>query len=101
MKTYILGDNKINGITINEKIRDEELHEYYIIDRKDFIDELINWISEANKDKELMKSDLKMLLDIDDDFIFTSNSTNSYIHSNSVNFVEVCEELLKLNKIIL
>jgi len=51
---YILGDNTINGIKLNEKIQQEELHEYYIVDREDFIDELIRWISEANKDKELM-----------------------------------------------
>ena len=34
---YVLGENSINGIKISETIRDEELFEYNIIDREDFI----------------------------------------------------------------
>jgi len=95
---YILGDNTINGVELNEKIQQEELHEYYIVDREDFINELIRWISEANKDKELMKSDLKMLMDIDDEYILSSNSTNSYLYPGIDGYEDACKELLEINK---
>ena len=99
---YTLKENSINGIELNEKIRDEELHEYSILDREDFIDTLIDWISEAKgNDKELMKDDLKMLINTEDDFLLSSNSTNSYIRKGDTNFNETCEELLTLNERII
>lgn len=97
-KLYTLSENSINDITLNEKIVTEELHEYYIVSRIDFIDDLFSWISEArNHDKLLMKQDLEMLMGWKDDYIFSSNSTNSYIGKDSSEFKETCEELLKLN----
>lgn len=100
---YFLKENGIHIIgsyfvNLDDKLRYDELHEYYIIKREDFIDELINWISEATSDKQLMKDDLKMLMKLKDEYIFSSNSTNSYIHEFSENFNETCEELLELNK---
>ena len=97
-KEHIITEDKINGITINEKIREEDLHEYYILDREDFIDELIRWISEATKDKELMKDDLKMLLSVEDDYILSSNSTNSYLYEGCSDFDKTCKEILELNE---
>ena len=96
--TYILTDNCINGIQLNEKIIDQELHEFSIIHRESFIDELIDWISEAKSWKELMKQDLKELMDWTDEYILTSNSTNHYIGINSSDYEETCIELLKLNE---
>jgi len=95
---YILGEDTINGIKLNEKIQQEELHEYYIIHRESFIDELITWISQANKDKELMKQDLKMLMNINDEYILSSNSTNSYLYPKCLDYEKVCKEILKINK---
>lgn len=95
---YILGVDSINGIKLNEKIKDEELHEFYIEDREDFIDRLCGWISEATKDKQLMIDDLKILLTWTDEYIFSSNSTNDYVSSKCERFNEICEELLELNK---
>jgi len=96
--TFMLGDNSINETKINEKIFDEELFEYRIIDRKDFIDELIRWISEAKgNDKVLMKDDLKMLMSVKDDYIFSSISTNDYIYVGCSEFDDTCKELLELN----
>jgi len=105
---YILSENGImvvgsHGVTINEKINDEELFEYRIIDRKDFISELIRWIAEASRDssragdEQMMKDDLFMLQDLTDDYIFSSVSTNEYISSDDSNFNETCEELIILN----
>ena len=96
--SYILGENSINGIKIKEKIFNQELFEYRIIKREDFIDELIDWISEAKStDKILMKDDLKMLIQTKDTYMFSSISTNEYIGQDDSNFDELCEELLKLN----
>jgi hypothetical protein len=96
---YTLGDDTINGIAINEKIREEDLFEYKIIHRESFIDELIGWISECNRpsDKEMMKDDLKYLFTIEDEYIFSSSSTNEYITKNMGIFNDTCEELLKIN----
>jgi len=95
---FILTEDSINGIQINDKIRNEELHEFSIIHRDSFIDELIRWISEASKDKELMKQDLKELMTWTDEYILTSNSTNHYIGIDSPDYEETCMELLKLNE---
>ena len=93
---YVVGSHKV---TLNEKIQQEELHEYSIIDRKDFIDELIRWISEARStDKEMMKQDLFMLEAWDDDYILSSNSTNSYIRQGDSDFDKTCEELIEINE---
>lgn len=88
------------GVKLNPKIRQEDLHEYSIVHRKSFIDELIRWIGEARNasDKALMEDDLKMLMDVDDDYIFSSNSTNSYITKSDSEFAETCQELIDLNK---
>jgi len=94
---YILTEDAINGIKLNEKIVSEELHEFSIIHKDSFIDELIDWISEASRDKELMKSDLRELMSWDDEYILTSNSTNHYIGKDSSDLDETCEELLEIN----
>jgi hypothetical protein len=96
---YTLGDDTINGVAINEKIRQEDLFEYKIIHRESFIDELIGWIGECTRpsDKEMMKDDLKYLFTIEDEYIFSSSSNNEYITKNMGIFNHTCEELLKIN----
>ena len=104
---YILSENGIlvvgsHGITLNEKIRDEELHEYYIEEKSEIINNLIMWISECGMDragdKMLMQDDLEMIMERDDNYFFSSNSTNSYIFPDDSNFDETCEELIELNE---
>jgi hypothetical protein len=87
------------GVKLNEKIRQEDLHEYSIVHRTSFIDELTRWITEARtSDKILMQEDLKMLMDVEDDYIFSSNSTNKYITKSDSEFDETCKQLIELNK---
>ena len=94
---YIITEDAINGIKLSDKIRAEELHKFSIVHRDSFVDELIRWISEASKDKELMKADLKELMTWEDEYILISNSTNHYMGENSSGFNETCKELLELN----
>lgn len=91
-----VGDNfYINKTKIPTKIFDEELVNYRIEDRETLIDNLCMWISECqNSDKELMKADLKLLINIDDEFILSSISTNHYLYGNSEEFDNQCEEIL-------
>jgi len=79
MKYKINGVNKINDKIINDKIFQEEKVDYVIITREDQIDHLVNWISEATKDKEIMKDDLKYLFSLNDEYIISSISTNEYL----------------------
>lgn len=93
---------KINGISINEKIFNQELHDYKAIEREDQIDHLIDWIGEAKgNDKELMKDDLKYLIGLSDEYLFSSISTNDFIakSDDEKKFNEICEEILKLNMV--
>lgn len=100
---YTITDNdgyEINGIKLNEEMFQEELIGYQIRDRKDFIDNLIDWISEATKDREIMKDDLKYLMGLEDEFILSSIHTNEYIcYSDSEEeFNNIIQEMLELNK---
>jgi hypothetical protein len=90
----------INGTKINEKITQDELCDYRLLDREDLINDLIDWISEATTDKDNMKYDLKYLMSLPDDYVFSSISTNEYIakSDNEERFNEICEEILKLNE---
>ena len=58
---------------------------YEIRNREDEIDNLIMWISETSSesDKYLMKEDLKELLSMDCENIYSSTSTNEYIKINN------------------
>jgi hypothetical protein len=93
--------NTINDIAISEEIEQDELFEYKIINRESFIDELIGWIAEAQRggrsDAMVMKEDLNYLFNIEDEYIFSSISTNEYVCKSDDNFNYLCVELLKIN----
>lgn len=96
--SFIAEIGVINGeVYIDEIIRDKELFEYNIIHRESFILDLYGWIHEGSKDKELMKQDLKMLEQVEDDYIFSSIYTNEYITSLDGEFNSTCEGLISLN----
>jgi len=94
------GQIELNGEIIDESIFNEERVDYSLRERDDFIDTLIDWISEATKDKEIMKSDLRYLMKLNDEYIWSSILTNKYIakSDNREEFNNICKEVLKLNK---
>jgi len=71
-----------NDISINDTVITDSIFEaidYTIAHRDSFIDNLIIWISEATVDKSIMKKDLIYLFSLEDEYIFSSLSTNEYI----------------------
>jgi len=100
---YILSEDGIlivgsHGITLNDKIRDEDLHEYFIEEKQEIVSNLMMWISEGSKDKDIMQQDLEMILAQDYIYFFSSNSTNSYIFPDDSEFDNTCKELIELNE---
>jgi hypothetical protein len=97
---YVLSEDAINGIDINDVIRDDQIFEWEIVDREEYIDKLFGWIAEArtHSDKILMKDDLQMLSELSDEYVFSSMSTNDFIYLGHSDFNETCENLLKLNE---
>lgn len=97
---------EIDGIKINDKIFNEELTDWNVEDLDTFIDLLIDWIGECERDREgdedLMKEDLIMMMNRvnieDNQTFFKSILTNEYLFSGDDGFDEVCDEILKLNK---
>lgn len=94
---YTLTENAINGIILKDEIREEDLHEYHIVNRDSLIDELIIWITEATKNKDVMKDDLRELMSWNYEYILSSNMINSYLGEDSIGFDDACKELLELN----
>jgi hypothetical protein len=100
---YTLLENSIhifgsNSVKLNEKIRDEEMHEYCIVHRESLVDDLYRWIGEGSEQQQMMKDDLDMIKGWRDDYILSSVSTNAYISSTCSEFNETCKELIELNE---
>ena len=102
---YIISMNEndflINGIKISDEVFNQEKTDYRIKERESMINDLIDWISECkNSDKQIMKDDLKILINIKDEFILSSMSVNEYLYGNSKEFNEQCKEILTANELI-
>jgi hypothetical protein len=95
------GQVLINNILINEEIFNQEEISYKVVEREQQIEDLIMWISESKSesDKYLMKEDLKMLMGLNDELIFSSIQTNEFIvkSQDRKEFNNLCKEILKLN----
>ena len=106
METYNLNIKEegvfINEILINDEVFQEEKCDYTLRERKEQIDSLIDWISETDRQSDLilMKEDLKYLINCKDEYIFSSISTNEYIlkEDNLKRFNKICKEILELHK---
>ena len=90
----------IEEVKIKESIFQEEKVDWSLREREDLIDNLIDWISEATKDKLVMIEDLRYLISLKDEYIFSNISTNKYIaiSDNKEEFDNICQEILELNK---
>ena len=83
----------ISDKNIDQKIFQKEKVDYVIVEREDQIDHLIDWISEAPKDKQIMKEDLKYLMSFNDEYILSSITTNEYIRENSKRGQNILSEI--------
>lgn len=91
----------IDDVKIDDSIFECERVNWKLLDREDFIEELIVWIAEAkSSDKTLMMANLRKLLSWEDQFIWSSILTNDYISPSAqpLRFNEVCEEVLGKQK---
>jgi hypothetical protein len=93
---YIIVDqNYMEKIIIDNDKYTEECR-WVIEDKEDLVDRLITRISESNKDREIMKTDLKYLMKLEDMYIFSSTDTNEYIakSDNEKRFSELCQDFI-------
>tara|TARA_B100002019_G_C21272963_1_gene603490 strand:+ start:4555 stop:5166 length:612 start_codon:yes stop_codon:yes gene_type:complete len=109
----IIGGYIVDGNVIDSYLFEEELSDYTFCQLDEMIDDLIDWISEANHSndfnrstfsgqQQMMKDDLKILLKWDDNIILKSILTNEYISpsENTERFNEICDDLIDLQKTI-
>ncbi|WP_425263541.1 hypothetical protein [Vibrio owensii] len=93
----------VDGIEINDEVFDQEMVDWKLASREDFISDLRVWIGEAarNPDRQsdynLMIEDLEILTKWDDEYIWSSIDTNAYLspQKDTKEFNEVCREVLK------
>lgn len=100
---YVLTDGAINGEYIHPKVFDEEMTDYRIIEVETEIYSLERWIGEGSHSHSnvmLMRQDLQMLQNIEDEFVLSSISTNEYLYQHSENFEEECENILEVSRSI-
>ena len=94
MKYVINGVDKINDKIIDDSVFQEEKVDYVITEREVLIDNLIDWISEATDDKEIMKRDLKYLISLSNKYFLSSISTNKYLTEEEGQ--DILEEIYKM-----
>tara|TARA_B100000700_G_scaffold331622_1_gene466189 strand:- start:2114 stop:2665 length:552 start_codon:yes stop_codon:yes gene_type:complete len=90
----------INGTEIDDSIFEDELVGYKLEDRENLIDDLIMFISEGTRpsDLYLMKEDLAMLMQWEDEYIFSAIGTNDYVSpsKNTEEFNKICQDILEI-----
>jgi hypothetical protein len=91
----------IDGVEIDQSIINEELVDYRLVDLEEFIDKLFTRIGEAkDSDRRMMTYDMNELQAWNDDFVWSSITTNEYI-SPSVHperFNDICNDVLDHQK---
>lgn len=94
---YDENDCFIERISIDTSYKENETW-YYIKERDQHIDDLIQRIAEieSESNKFLMKEDLKTLVNLKDDFIFLSESTNEFISKtdDKEEYNNLCEQFI-------
>ena len=97
----------INDIEINEKVFDDDMVDYRWVDRVDLIKDIQQRMAEARQmgrdsDAELMDADIDYLKTLNDNYVFSSTSTNEYVSAfkNPRQFNEICQEILESNQLV-
>lgn len=95
----------IDDQVIDDQVFNEEKVDYVYTDRADLIVDIQRWLVEARQagrdsDASLMDEDIDYLKTLNDNYIFSSISTNEYIalSNNPRRFNEICEEIIEANK---
>lgn len=97
----------INGEKISHLIFEEEMHEYFIINRIQRIHDIYGYISDLgfsehdNINRKYMQQSLDFLISIDDDYLYESNRNGTDLVACSDDpekFNDISEDILSLNK---
>jgi len=95
--SFFIIDENNNQIEIDNDLEIDEC-EWRIEDRENLIDILIwrIWETRMESDKYLMKEDLKYLIKLNDQYIFSSITTNMYIakSDNETEFNNICKDFI-------
>lgn len=94
----------INNQEIDDKVFEEEMVNWRWEDRVDIIEQIQCWLCEARQarrtnDATMMDQDIDYLKTLNDNYIFSSISTNCYValSENPYLFDEICEDILGAN----
>jgi len=102
---YIVVDENFSTKVLvdNDEEFPDAKYQYQIVNREQYIDDLIGWISECGRDsrgesnKKLMKQDLEYLMKLEDEFIFSSLETNDFVAKSDdlETFDNICKDFIK------
>jgi len=96
-----LPDVEIGDTCIDNSLFDEEKLEYKLADRKDLISDLYDWIGDAKEsDRTLMINDVELLNKLEDEYVFSSLSTNYYVSptKDTEEFNGICNDILEAQR---
>lgn len=87
---------------IQEDVFDNEMVDWKLVERDQMVDDLFDWIGEARRDsadRNLMIADVRMLMEWDDLYVWSSILTNDYVSPSHepVRFNEICQQVLDAN----
>jgi hypothetical protein len=86
---------------IDDEVFEKQLVDYVYEDRADLLENIRNMRCEASDaDKNLMDEDIQYLLTLNDNYVFSSASTNEYISpiEDTERFNEICADILDANE---
>ena len=108
-------DTKINNrnkvvvdcVVIDDSVFEDTSVGWKLIWLEDYIDDLISWTGEIKRNSNSqhranMKQNLKLLMTWDDQYIWSSISTNDFVSPshNQEKFNKICQEVLDANRAV-
>jgi len=92
---------RIDGAMIEGAVFDDEMVNYKLIERGEMIQDLCDWIGEAKgAERDMMLADLVMICGWEDEYIWSSITTNEYLSPSKhrEDFNAVCTDVLAANE---
>ena len=94
----------MDGVVIDDRVLEDTSVGWKLIWLEDYIDDLICWTGEIKRNSNSqhranIKQDLKLLMTWDDEYLWSSISTNNFVSPslNKEKFNKICKEVLDAN----